>query len=226
MMKKLLLIVLALTLLALPALAMADDSLTVIGTATVTFEPDMAELSVGVETHADTVNAAVAANSEVLNAVIEALKEADIAESDMATSNYYVGTEYDYGATPPKLSGYYVSNTLTVTVRDIERIGAVIDAATAAGANQVYGVNFLSSQQSGSYDRALTLAIQEGMRKAQLMAMAAGRSLGRLEDVQENGAAGYVFSAAYDTVARASGTSILSGELSVTASVTLTYELR
>ena len=225
-MKKVLILLLALAWLALPALALADGELTVIGTATVTFQPDMAEFSVGVETHAETVSGAVAANQETMNAVIEALEAAGIAEGDLSTSNYYVGTEYDYSVTPAVLTGYYVGNTLTVVVRDVTQVGAIIDAATAAGANQVYGVTFRSSQQSDSYDRALTLAIQEGMRKAQLMAIASGRALGQLRDVEESGVQAYSVRAAFDTAAKASGTSIMPEELSVTASVTMTYELR
>ena len=224
-MKKCLVIFLAL-LLALPALALADGELTVIGTATVTLQPDMAELSVGVDTRADTVIGAVTGNSEALGAVIEALMAAGVAESDMSTRYYYVSAEYDYSAVPAVMTGYSVSNTLTVVVRDIDRIGEVIDAATAAGANQVYGVTFRSSQTSDGHDRALTLAIQEGMRKAQLMAIAAGQPLGQLVDIEENGMQSYGITVAYDNVARASGTSIMPEELSVTASVTLTYELR
>lgn len=225
-MKKLLTILLTVTFLALPLAAMADNELTVIGTATVTFQPDMAELSVGVETHADTVGGAVEASAASMSAVMEALLAAGVAENDLSTSNYYVGMDYSYDTVPAKAVGYYVSNTLSVVVRDISQIGTVIDAATAAGANQVYGVNFRSSQQSDSYDRALTLAIQEGMRKAQLMAIAGGHALGKLERIEESGVQAYSVSAAFDTAARTSGTSIMPEELSVTASVTMTYELR
>ena len=225
-MKKLLIVMMTLALLLLPALALADGELTVIGTATVTFQPDMAELSVGVETHGETVSGAVETSAETMNAIMTALQAAGVEAGDLSTSNYYVGMDYSYDTMPAKLVGYYVSHTLNVIVRDIDQIGAVIDAATAAGANQVYGVNFRSSQQGDSYDRALTLAIQEGMRKAQLMAIASGRSLGQLRDIEESGIQAYSVRAAFDTAAKASGTSIMPEELSVTASVTMTYELR
>lgn len=225
-MKKLVAILLGTLMLALPVLALADGELTVIGTAAVTLVPDMAELSVGVETRADAVLDAVTGNSEALNAVIEALIAAGVARSDLATRSYYVSANYDYMTSPAVLTGYSVSNTLTVIVRDIEQIGAVIDAATAAGANQVYGVTFLSSQENEAHDRALAQAIQEGMRKAQLMAIAAGRGLGQLTAIEENGLMAYGVTVAYDTAGKGSGTAIMPEELSVTASVTLTYELR
>ena len=224
-MKKLFAILLVAAML-LPTMALADKGLTVIGTATITCVPDMAEFSVGVETHAVTVSEAAASNAEALNAVIEALKAAGVVETDLSTSNYYVGSEYDYSTTPAKMVGYYVGNTLTVIVRDLEQVGAVIDAATAAGANQVYGVTFRAGQQSDSYDRALTLAIQEGTRKAQLMAVAAGHALGQLETIEESAVQSYGVNVAFDTAARVSGTSIMPEELSVTASVTMTFELR
>lgn len=225
-MRKFVIVLLVLALTALPLVALADNELVVIGTATVTVQPDIAELSVGVETHAGTVSAAVEGNAEALNAVMEALQAAGVAEGDLSTSNYYVGMDYSYDTSPATVVGYYVSNMLNVIVRDVTQIGAVIDAATAAGANQVYGVNFRSSQQGDGYDRALTLAIQEGMRKAQLIAIAGGRALGPLERIEESGIQSYGVKVAFDMAARASGTSIVPEELSVTASVVMTYELR
>lgn len=219
-------ILLAAALLMLPALALADGELTVIGTATVTFQPDMAELSVGVETHGETVSGAVEASAGTVSAVMAALEAAGVAPGDLSTGSYYVGTDYTYDTSPATVVGYYVSNTLNVVVRDVSQIGAVIDAATAAGANQVYGVSFRASQQSDGYDRALTLAIQEGMRKAKLMAIAGGRALGALQRIEESGVRAYSVEAAFDTAAKASGTSIVPEEFSVTASVTMTYELR
>lgn len=225
-MKKMVLALMVAMVLALPMLALADGELTVIGTATVTLTPDMAELSVGVETHAETVNEAVSGNSDTLRAVIDALAAMSIDEGDISTNSYYVGMDYNYAMSPAALTGYYVSNTLNVVVRDIEQIGDVIDAATAAGANQVYGITFRSSQEADSHDRALTLAIEEGMRKAQLMAAAGGCTLGQLKDIAEDGMQSYGVSRAYDLAASSAGTTIMAGELSVTASVTLTFELR
>jgi len=227
-MKKLLSLLLALMLLALPAFALADDvTLTVIGTASVTLEPDMAQVSIGMETSAATVHEAVTANAEMLAKIIEALKENGVTDKDLSTANYYVNTNYDYsGLGAPAPMGYSVSNTLQVIIRDMDKIGTIIDAATAAGANQVYGVTFLSSQENDAHDRALTLAVQEGMRKATLMAMAAGRSLGSLESIEEGGQYSHAVNAVFDAKVMGTGTAIMPGDLTVTASVTITYALR
>lgn len=228
MKKQLLTVLLVLSMLVLPAMSLADDaSLTVVGTATVTLTPDMAQFGVGVSTQAVSMKDAVNANNVALNAIIDALTALGIPREDLSTSNYYVGTEYDYSVTPAVLAGYSVNNTLNVTVRNLDQVGAVIDAAIDAGANNIYGVTFLSSQTSQSHDQALTLAIQEGMRKAQLMAQATGRSLGDLEAVVENGDSFYDAAAAYNVAAaRDAGATIMPETLTVTASVTLTYELK
>ena len=227
MMKKLMALLLLAALL-LPTLALADEAtLTVIGTASVTVRPDMARISVGVESKAKTVNEASEANAQTMTAVIEAIKAAGVAENDLSTENYYVGMEYNYGSFgDPEVEGYSVSNTLNVRIRDTEKIGAIIDAALAAGANQVYGVTFLSSEEKDAHDEAMTLAIQEGMRKAALMAMAAGKQLGALESVEESGSYAYAVNTSYDDKVMAAGTSIMAENLTVTASVTMTYELR
>lgn len=226
-MKKILALVLLAALL-LPGFAMADEGkLTVIGTASVAVQPDMARVSVGVESKAATVEEASAANALTVNAVIEALQAAGVAQDDLSTENYYVGMEYNYSSFgDPEVKGYNVSNTLNVLIRDMDKIGAVIDAAIAAGANQVYGVTFLSTQEKDVHDEALALAVQEGMRKASLMAMAAGKQLGSLEDMEESGSYSYASNATYDAKALSAGTSIMVEDLSVSATVIMTYELR
>lgn len=227
MMKKMLACLLMLAMV-LTSVALAEDAaLKVIGTASVTVRPDMARVSVGVESKAATVQEASKANAQTMNAVIEAIKASGVAENDLSTENYYVGVSYDYSSFgEPTVEGYNVSNTLNVRIRDTEKIGAVIDAAIAAGANQVYGVTFLSSEEKDAHDEAMALAIQEGMRKATLMAMAAGRQLGALEEIEESGSYAYAVNTSYDAKAMAAGTSIMAENLTVTASVTITYELK
>ena len=120
-MKKLLALILTL-MLALPAACLAETAaadgatITVTGSAVVTLEADYAQISVGVSTSAKTVDEASKQNAEAIHTVIEALKEAGVAEEDIATSNYSVYAEYDYASFGgQKLTGYNVTNQLTVT---------------------------------------------------------------------------------------------------------------
>ena len=124
-MKKLLALLLACTLL-LPCLALAESpaaasgaTITVTGSASVTLKADYARISVGVSSKAATVEQAANENNAAIFAVIEALKEAGVAEEDIATSNYSVYAEYDYASFGgQKLTGYNVTNQLTVIIRD------------------------------------------------------------------------------------------------------------
>lgn len=229
-MKKL--IALLMALLFLPALALAEAAegatITVTGAAAVTLKADYARISVGVSTTAKTVEEASAENNAAIHAVIAALKEAGIPEDDVATSSYTVRAEYDYSSLgKQKLTGYNVTNQLTVTLRDMEHIGATLDQLTAAGANNIYNIEFLSTQAAEAQDEATAYAVQDARRKAQLLADAAGLELGGILSISETTSGFYGTARTYaakDMVA--AGNSILPDDTSVTASVTMVFEVR
>ena len=233
-MKKLLSIILALALL-LPCaavaetIAVADDAtITVTGSASVTLKADYAQVSVGVSTTAETVQKASEENNAAIFTVIEALKEAGIAEEDIATSNYSVHAEYDYSSFGgQKLTGYNVTNQLTVIIRDMEHIGATLDKATAAGANSIYNIQFLSTKADEAQDEATVYAVQDAMRRAKLLADAAGLKLGGIKSISDSTSGWVVSTRTYasklDAVA---GNSILPDDTSVSASVTIVFELK
>src|SRR5206468_9325547 len=105
--------------------------------------PDMATITLGVSNEAPSAAEALRANGVAMNAVIAALKKAGIAERDLQTSNLSINPQYVYQQNlPPKLSGYQVSNQLTVTVNDLARLGPVVDATVNAGANNVSAISF------------------------------------------------------------------------------------
>ena len=233
-MKKLLSVILALTLL-LPCIALAETvavtenaTITVTGSASVTLKADYARISVGVSTKDKTVEAAAQANNAAIYAVIDALKEAGVAEEDIATSNYSVHAEYDYASFGgQKLTGYNVTNQLTVIIRDMEHIGATLDKATAAGANNIYNIEFLSTKADEAQDEATVYAVQDAMRRAKLLASAAGLNLGGIKSISDTVASYGIVTRSYasklDAVA---GNSILPDDTSVSASVTIVFELK
>ena len=161
-------------------------------------------------------------------AVIAALKEAGILEDDVATSSYTVRAEYDYSSLgKQKLTGYNVTNQLTVNLRDMEHIGATLDQLTAAGANNIYNIEFLSTRSGEAQDEATAYAVQDARRKAQLLADAAGLELGGILSISETTSGFYGTARTYaakDMVA--AGNSILPDDTSVTASVTMVFEVR
>ena len=233
-MKKLLSVILVLALL-LPCIALAetvavadDATITVTGSASVTLKADYARISVGVSSKAATVEQAANENNAAIFAVIEALKEAGVAEEDIATSNYSVYAEYDYASFGgQKLTGYNVTNQLTVIIRDMEHIGATLDKATAVGANNIYNIEFLSTKADEAQDEATVYAVQDAMRRAKLLASAAGLNLGGIKSISDTVASYGIVTRSYasklDAVA---GNSILPDDTSVSASVTIVFELK
>lgn len=237
MMNKLFSILLALMLLALPLVSCAEESaaplatLTVQGSASVTLQPDMAQVSVGVMTQAEAVAEASSANALAMDSVIAALKAAGIAQEDLATENYYVAPQYDYQYTSlgnsQKIIGYQVSNTLRVTVRQLDGLGQVLDAAMSAGANECYGITFLSSHANEATDQAMALAIAEANRKAELMAAAAGMQLVRMTSLKEGSTSYQGVSYNADFLAKgAPTTTILSNGLDFHFTVEAVYEIQ
>ncbi len=223
----LILIFALLPLCALAETAAPDATLTVTGSAVVTLQADYAQITVGVSTKAKTVEQASRENTAAIHAVIAALKEAGVKEEDIATSNYSVNANYDYSSASQKLTGYQVTNQLTVIIRDMAHIGATLDKATAAGANSIYNIQFLSTQADAAQDEAMGYAVADALRKAKLLADAAGLSLGGILAIEENNSGYYVTARTYDSKLEAvAGNSILPDDTSVSAQVKVVFELK
>ncbi len=214
--------------LALPALA---AEVTVTGTATVNLPADTATLQVGATMKDKSAAEAQAQVDEVIRTMLTSLEELGIDKADIKTSNYsvYVEMPYEeYGAIRQAQPVYNASNSLSVTIRKLDQVAAVIDAATKAGANQIYSLSFTASQSADAYNKALERAVEDGQAKAAVLAKAAGRTLGALEDMK----AEQIFGDAYGIMNRmdfgmaaSEKATIVTGDVSVSASVTLTYEL-
>jgi uncharacterized protein YggE len=145
--------------------------------------PDRATISLGVQSRAGTAADAAAQNSRKQRAVIDAVKSKGIAAEQIATTSFNVipETQYDQrGQATPKTTSYLVMNTVTVEVRRIDQIGAVIDAALAAGANQVNSLSFSVAAADSVRRIALANAVTKSRLDAEAMARAAGGSLGTL----------------------------------------------
>ncbi len=223
----LILALLPLTSLAETVLAAESAALTVTGAAVVTLKADYAQITVGVSTKALTVEEASRENTAAIHAVIAALKDAGVKEEDIATNNYSVSADYDYSSGVQKLTGYQVTNQLTVIIRDMAHIGATLDKATAAGANSIYNIQFLSTQADAAQDEAAGYAVADALRKAKLLADAAGLSLGGILAIEESAAAYYVAARTYAAKdAAASANSILPDDTSVSANVKVVFELK
>ena len=242
-MKKLITLSLAALLLlslSLPALAENETAARIIrvgGNATISLAADTASLQIGVNTRDQSVRAAQQENARLMADVMEAILGTGVEEKDVITSQFNVYSAFDYGVDEngqeTRTRYYEVQNMLTVVIHDLKNVGTVLDAAMEAGANTTYGIAFSSTQANEAYQKALTRAVQDAMQKAQIIAAAAGVQLGNLVLVNaaQNpyGAAetyGVANSYQYEAKAMDRGTTIVSGDVSVSAEVVLEYEFQ
>jgi hypothetical protein len=165
--------------------AVSAAGITVVGTGSVTTTPDTAEWSFGVQTSAETAEAALGANSEAMRRVVDALRDAGIAGDDLQTEQVSVWPRTsDDGLT---IVGYDASNTVRATIRDLDRAGATVDAAVAAGANQVYGPSLTVSDADAQYRAAVDAAFDDARARAEAIAEKAGLTLGAPVAIVEGG---------------------------------------
>ena len=199
--------------------ATTQHSIVVSGSGSVATVPDRAQLSFGVSSDAKTASAALRANAVEMTKVIAALKAQGIAAADIRTEFVSLGVRYS--ANGQEIVGYTAANSVNATVRKLDKVGGVIDAAVDAGANQVSGPNLVRSDQTALYRQALRAAITNARGKAQTIARASGLRLRRITDVTESGGPTPVPEAA--KVAAAPSTPIEPGTQLVEASVTVTF---
>jgi uncharacterized protein YggE len=192
--------------------------------------PDMATISLGVQTQAPTAAQAMSENAARMNQVTAALKRAGVEAKDIQTSGLSLGAQYAYEPNKPaRLTGYQASNQVTITVNDLARLGATLDAVVAVGANQVNGISFGLKSPQAAEDAARLKAVQALTAKAQLYAGAAGYRLDRLINLSEGG--GYspprpiVFAAARMAAEESAPTPVEPGQLDIRIDINGVYEL-
>ena len=196
----------------------ASDTLTVTGTGSASAVPDQAQLSFGVETRGATAVAALSANAIAMRKLVAALRDAGA--RDLVTQWVSVSPFTQEDGTP---QGFSASNAVSATI-GVEKAGALVDAAVAAGANQISGPDLRSSDAKRLYRDALGDAVSDARSHAEALASASGRTLGAITTSAEGGAEpGPVYrSAAADSAA----TPIIAGPQETTATVTVTFALR
>jgi uncharacterized protein YggE len=163
--------------------APSPGTLEVSGTGTVSVTPDTATMSFGVTTEARTASAALAENSDAAAKVIAALKKTGIAAKDIQTQ--FVSLSPRYTDSGNVIIGYTASNSVSALLRDLQSAGAVIDAAVAAGANQVSGPSLSPSDESARYRQALKAAVADARAKADALAEAGHFTIGAIVSVTE-----------------------------------------
>ena len=189
--------------------------------------PDMASITLGVTTQAVTAADAMRLNAGRMTAIVAALRGQGLADRDIQTSSLSLGPQYDYAPNqPPKLNGYQSSNNVTVTVRDLARLGPVIDAVGSAGANQINGVSFGLKDAGAMQDEARRAAVKALTAKAELYAQTTGYRVVRLVRLSEGGGEPIVQPRSMFAMAKAAApTPVEPGELNVRIDIAGVYEL-
>ena len=230
------LVVVALVLLAFGARAMAQGgdevggrrTITVTSTATVGSEPDQATLRIGVESQADESAVALADNGATTDDVLAALRDAGIAADDVQTDRLDVFRRTVDRKTPRERTVFVADASLSVTVRDLDSVGAVIEAAVGAGATSVRDIRFEVSDPSKARTEALEQAVQGARAKADAMAAAAGAGVTGLERIVEEGAARPVYEEAFYRASDTAGAALSvvpPDQLDTSVTITVTWAI-
>lgn len=194
--------------------------ITVVGTASVVSTPDRAELSFGVESQGKTARAALAANAAEMRKVIAAVKAAG--GTDVKTQSVSLSPRYNE---QNDVQAFVAGNSVSAGIKDFSKAGALIDAAVAAGANQVYGPSLSSGDQTKQYRQALKAAVANARASAQVLAAAADLSLGRVTAIVEGGGAPQPFPYAANKALALDSTPIEPGTQQTTANVAVTFSV-
>ena len=208
------------------------QTITVVGQGSARVAPDIAQITIGVETSADTVAGATQENETQMKALLAALKAAGILEKEIKTSNYSISVNRSPEPKPAIDSAlgeastptYTVSNMVTVTIRKLDLVGDVIDAAVEAGANSIWGINFTVEKTDVALAEARTKAVADAKARAEALAGLGGVKLGPVMAMSEVVGGGSI-PVAYDMAERAmgGGTSISPGEVEISYQLQIVY---
>lgn len=210
------------------------DTITVNGTAKMTVQPDIANLSVGLISTGKTVAETQKQNTDKMNMITAAVKAFGVKDDDVQTSNYQIYPQYDWTDGRQILRGYQVSQQLSVKIRDLDKVGDILGKVGELGANQVNGVTFDVDDKTDIQKQSRDKAIADAKEKAQALAKSLGMKLGKVVSFSEDSGA-YptpIMYNSYDKAMNVAGQSaaapspsVESGSLDVSKTVSITFEL-
>ena len=198
------------------------------GTGRVGVEPDITELRLGVAVSRPTVGDARAVAAETMTAILSAVTAAGVERRDIRTSTLSIQPRYDYrDGKPPTLTGYDLGNVVAVTVRDLARLGDVIDGALGAGATSLDGLTFRVDDPRAAEREARIAAVAEARERADVLAAAAGVTIAGVHDIVESGAVPVwpQPKAARAMLAADTGTPVEGGTTEIAVTVSVTFHL-
>lgn len=212
-----------------PTAANDGTLLSVSAEAQATRVPDIATISSGVVTQAADANSALRANAEQMSKVMAAVKAAGIAERDVQTTGIGVYPQYRYAENqPPAITGYQATNTVSLKIRDLTKLGKVLDALVASGSNQINGPSFEIDEPEAAYDEARRNALKKAEARAEMYAKTLGLRVRRIASISEGGGfnqSGPMPMMMKAGMAEARDTQISPGETSLSVNLNVVFEL-
>ena len=218
------------TIMAEPAAPVR--ALNVSGSGQVYLAPDIAYINIGVHTEKPAAADAVAENKDQTQKVIDSLKEAGVDPKDISTTNFSIWSNQQYGPDgKPTGTTYVVDNTVSVTVRKLDNLGDLLDSAVAAGANNINSIQFDVADKTEALKEARAQAVKVAETQAQELADAAGVKLGDIQTISFNDTLPVPYSNTFGkggggAVAEAAAVPIQPGQLTLTVTVNMTYEIK
>jgi uncharacterized protein len=204
-------------------------TITVTGTGKVTLTPDIAYISIGVHTQNASAKAAVADNNTQAQAVIAAIKGFGVADKDIQTTNFsiYPQQQFDTNGKPTEII-YVVDNTVYVTVRDLSKLGNLLDSTVSSGANNISSIQFDVADKTGALSQARLAAVAEARKQADELTKATKVGLGEVQTISyyDSTAPITVQYAKADMAAPAASVPVQAGSMEISTTVTIVYGLK
>jgi uncharacterized protein YggE len=209
-------------------------TITIVGEGKVKIKPDIAQINIGIEIVGDTVREASSQAADTMDAVIATLAAQGVDEKDVQTSGYNVWVERPYGQEGPTGDTlYHVNNTVSVTIRDLDTVGTILDAAIEAGANSIYGVTFSVADPGKLMSEGREKAVADARSKAEELAELNDVTVGEVISISEviGGAEGY-YAGGFRGLSAAEGLGgggagpISPGELEMMIQLQITYSIQ
>jgi uncharacterized protein YggE len=208
-------------------------TLNVNGTGQIFLSPDIAYIYIGVHTEEPTAADAVTANNEETQQVIEALKAAGVEAKDIRTTNFSIWPNQQYGPDgQPTGTRYVVDNSVFVTVRELDNLGDLLDAAISAGANSINSIQFDVADKTDALKKAREEAVKDAKAQAQELADVAGMNLGEVQSISFYDSAPMPYMNSYGkggggaAVSEAAAVPIQPGQLTLTVTVSMSYAIK
>lgn len=227
------------TLASAPTLAQEarprEPVITVTGEGHSDIAPDMAIVDLGVVKDGKTAREALDANNKAMAEVMKALKDAGIAERDLQTSGFTISPQYHFPQTengenkPPVLVGFQVANMLSLRIRDLAKLGAILDQTVTLGVNQTGGIRFTNDKPESAVSEARKRAVDDAIAKAKELTQAAGIGLGRVLEMSETSYRPQPVPMMRSAMAKdfaAEAVPVAAGETSYSVNVTVTFALQ